>query len=102
VGDRPRAVRALRRHERVGQDELEGTTVTFAAPVGAEVVDELLPPLVVEELLPVAVGDVVVGGGELVAGGCVVGDWVGAGAEDVDACGLGDADGCGSAYAPWL
>jgi hypothetical protein len=49
-------------------------TVAFAAPVGAEVVDELLPPLVVEGLLPVAVGDVVVVVGELLAGGWVVGD----------------------------
>jgi hypothetical protein len=48
--------------------------VAFAAPVGAEVVDELLPPLVVEGLLPAAVGDVVVVVGEVLAGGWVVGD----------------------------
>lgn len=74
---------------------LDGIAVALAAPGVAEPVVALL--LLVEVLLPVAVGVVVAVVGVPVADDCVVGAWVGAGAEDVDVCGVGDAAATGSA-----
>ena len=73
--------------------------MALAALVAAEFVAVLA--LVAAVLLLGEAGVVSVELGAPLAGGCVVGDCDGAGAEDVGACAVGEVGGWGSGYAPW-